>query len=105
MSHVVIHVKVRHEIWPRFLDSGMHLGMSTLALDFAPAFSPRTTIPPPASGVYPASYPLYAMIAVEPADAFEPDGGDFANDGVATDIDALLSSTGDEAHTRPTERP
>lgn len=80
----------------------MHLAMSTLALDHAPVFSPRTTIPPPASGVYQASYPLYAMIAVEPFDA-EP--CDIANDGVATDIDDLLATTGDDAHTRPTERP
>ena len=76
--------------------------MSTPALDRAPAFSPRTTIPPPASGVFPASYPLYAMIAV---DAFEPAADEIANDGVATDIDELLAMTGEDPHSRPTERP
>ena len=80
----------------------MYPAMPTLAQDLAPVYSPRTTIPPPASGVFTAAYPLFAMIAVE---AFEPPADETANDGVPTDIDELSGASADDVHACPTERP
>jgi hypothetical protein len=64
-----------------------------------PVFVPRTTIPPPPSGVFAKAYPLYAMC---PEPTWEPEAGTVAeNDGPRTDIDDLFG----DVHFRDTYRP
>jgi hypothetical protein len=66
-----------------------------------PIFSPRTTIPPPPSGVFAKAYPLHAMTIEH---AWEPEPATVADndDGLRTDVSELFGDVHDRDTLRPT---